>query len=58
MCVSECTEGTELLEAATQTSAGSEAREAFLEHIRHCGLCKASDIQDCIDALHHCQKLS
>jgi hypothetical protein len=46
MFVSECTKGTELLEAATQTNAGSEAREAFLEHIRHCGLCKASDIQD------------
>jgi hypothetical protein len=39
MCVSDCAEGKELLKAAAQASAPPEARDAFVDHIRHCSAC-------------------
>jgi hypothetical protein len=39
MCVPNCAEGKGLLEAATQPSAGSLVRQAFLEHIKNCPEC-------------------
>jgi hypothetical protein len=47
MCVSDCAEGKRLLKAATQPNPRSVAREAFLEHIKHCHLCNAGGTQDC-----------
>ena len=43
MGVSECEEGNQLLDAAAQPNSGSVAREAFLEHIKHCHLCNPNE---------------
>jgi hypothetical protein len=49
MCVSDCGEGKRLLEAAAQPNPGSAAREALLEHIKHCPVCNPGGTQDCTD---------
>lgn len=46
MCVSDCEEGQRLLQAATEPNPGSMARDAFLEHIKHCSLCNPHGIAD------------
>ena len=42
MSVSDCEEGKRLLKAASQPNPGSVAREAFLEHVKHCPICNSS----------------
>jgi hypothetical protein len=49
MSVCDCEEGKRLLEAAAQPNPGSVAREAFLEHIKHCHLCNDGGTQNCTD---------
>jgi hypothetical protein len=41
MSTSDCEEGKRLLKAATTPTAGSQARDAYIDHIKHCRVCNA-----------------
>ena len=53
MGLSGCEEGKRLLKAAAHPNSESVAREAFLEHIKRCHLCKAGGI----DSWDECTRL-